>query len=71
MIYRRDYRTLIDQGRKAGLGTTELYRALGAHRQEASDATARQGDSNGYVSGIGQNGRPVFRPLNSAGNVLP
>src|SRR4051812_4526894 len=32
MFGRTDSRTLIDRGRKAGLGTAEMYRALAARR---------------------------------------
>lgn len=57
-----DYRTLIDRGRKAGLGTSELYRALGARRPEASDQVG-QSDGNGFVPDYGTNGRREYHPL--------
>jgi hypothetical protein len=63
MIGRTDYRTLIDRGRKAGLGTADLYRALGAQRPEASDVLTERADSNGYVAGYGHNGKRVYRPI--------
>jgi hypothetical protein len=66
MIYRRDYRTLIDQGRKAGLGTAEIYQALAGQRSEAVNVGISQADGNGFVSGYGQNGRPQFRPIQPA-----
>jgi hypothetical protein len=64
---RTDYRTLIDRGRKAGLGTRELYTALTARRPEASDQ-AGQTDSNGYVPDYGNNGRPLYHPLTRSRN---
>jgi hypothetical protein len=57
-----DYRTLIDRGRKAGLGTSELYTALTARRPEASDRVG-QSDSNGYVPDYGSNGRRQYHPM--------
>lgn len=63
MINRRDHRTLINQGRKAGLGTAELYQALAAQRSEGNDPAALQADGNGFVTTYAQNGRPVFRPV--------
>ena len=59
---RMDYRTLIDRGRKAGLVTSELYRALATFRPETGDNVPEQADSNGFVPGYGQNGRRVYRP---------
>jgi hypothetical protein len=60
---RTDYRTLIDRGRKAGLGTSELYRALAASRPEGADPSHGQTDGNGFVSDYGQNGRRVYHPM--------
>lgn len=45
-----DYNSLIDHGRKAGLGTRELYDALTARRPEANDRLAGTADGNGYVA---------------------
>jgi hypothetical protein len=61
---RTDYLRLIDRGRKAGLGTTDLYRALTARRPQIGDQPS-QTDSNGFVSGYGANGQMFIRPLNS------
>ena len=58
MMSHSDYQRMIDRGRKAGLGTRELYSALGARRPEAGD----QQDGNGYVPGFGRNGQHVYRP---------
>ena len=57
---RTDYQRLLDRGRKAGLGTSELYRALGSHRPEVGDL--RRTDGNGFVSEFGTHGERVFRP---------
>jgi len=59
---RTDYRTLIDRGRKAGLGTSELYSALTARRPEASDQVG-QSDGNGFVPDYANNGRREFHPF--------
>jgi len=59
---RTDYQRLIDRGRKAGLGTSELYRALVARRPELGDQLS-QTDGNGFVSGYGSKGERVIRPM--------
>lgn len=51
---------LIDRGRKAGLGTRELYTALTSRQPESSDRSG-QSDSNGFVSDY-DHGHRVFRP---------
>jgi len=61
---RTDYRTLVDRGRKAGLGTSELYKALTSRRPEAGDLQG-QADSNGFIAGVGANGERVYQPLKS------
>lgn len=61
MRHLSDY-TLIDRGRKAGLSTAELYSALSSRRPEANDRPAGSADGNGFVSGIGWQGRPTYRP---------
>jgi hypothetical protein len=63
---RSDYRTLIDRGRKAGLRTSELYRALAAHPPEAADQRQGQADGNGFVTGYDQGGHRVYEPLGSS-----
>ena len=57
-----DYRTLINLGRKAGLNTSELYRALASRRPEAGDRGPGQADGNGFVSLYNSNGRCVYQP---------
>jgi hypothetical protein len=57
-----DHRTLINLGRKAGLNTSELYRALTTRRPEAGGRGPGQADGNGFVSLYAQNGRWVYQP---------
>ena len=60
---RTDYLRLIDRGRKAGLGTSELYAALKSRRPEVGDHPG-QSDSNGFVCGYGATGeRMTFHPI--------
>jgi hypothetical protein len=60
-----DYRTLIDRGRKAGLGTAELYRAMNSHRPEAEGRAIGMADGNGFVSGYNRDGRCEFNPVHT------
>jgi hypothetical protein len=60
-----NHRTLINWGRKAGLRTSELYTALATRRPEAGDQAGGQADGNGFVSGYGEKGQRVYRPLGS------
>ena len=57
-----DLRSLIDRGRKAGLGTAELYSAIAARRPEAGERVTESADSNGYVPAMQRNGTYYFRP---------
>jgi hypothetical protein len=57
-----NYRTLVNQGRKAGLRTSELYTALSSRPPEASDSSNGHSDGNGFRLGYTQDGRPVYRP---------
>jgi hypothetical protein len=59
-----DLRSLIDRGRKAGLGTAELYSAMAARRPEAGDRLAEGADGNGYVPDMNRNGSLCFHPTN-------
>ena len=58
-----DYHSMIDRGRKAGLGTSELYRALAAQRSEGVDRSFGQADSNGFASEIDPQGQRVYHPV--------
>jgi hypothetical protein len=62
-----DYRTLITLGRKAGLHTSELYKAMATRRPGAGDDANGQSDSNGFVPIYGQNGQRIYRPRNGQG----
>lgn len=60
-----EYLHLIDRGRKAGLGTAELYRALASHLPAAGGRPFGQTDGNGFAAGYYQGRReyiPVGRP---------
>ena len=57
-----DYRTLVDRGRKSGLRTTEMYRALASRPPAAGDAATGQADGNGFVPALDQQGHHVFKP---------
>jgi hypothetical protein len=59
---RTDYRTMIDRGRKAGLGTSELYRAMATMRQGVNQAIG-QSDGNGFVSVYNEQGQRVYQPV--------
>jgi hypothetical protein len=59
----RDIRTLIDRGRKAGLGTSDLYRAM-AGQPADGHLSPNHSDSNGYVPLVDERGQRVYRPLN-------
>jgi hypothetical protein len=62
---RRDYRSMIDRGRKAGLGTSDLYRAMAGVPAEGSPAPG-QTDGNGFVAQVDEHGQCVYRPLGHA-----
>ena len=63
-----DNRTLVDRGRKAGLRTTDLYRALASRHLEGVDPTWRQGDCNGFVPTYTEDEQWTYSP---AGNPHP
>jgi hypothetical protein len=62
---RSDYRTLIDRGRKAGLGTSELYQAMTSRPPEGSEQARGQADGNGFVSAYDKGGHRVYQPVGS------
>jgi hypothetical protein len=66
MSLNTDYHTLISRGRKAGLGTRELYLAMSTRPSEGNDALGRA-DTNGYIASINAQGQRVFRPLTHRG----
>jgi hypothetical protein len=57
-----DYRTLVNRGRKAGLSTGELYRALASRQPAEADQVMGHADGNGFVAGFNQAGQRVYRP---------
>ncbi len=57
-----DYRTLVNRGRKAGLGTADLYSAMVTRAAEAREIANGQTDPNGYVVAIDEFGHRIFRP---------
>jgi hypothetical protein len=59
---RTDYHTMINRGRKAGLGTSELYRAIAASRSDGSQGVG-QTDGNGFVPVYNQKGQRVYQPI--------
>ena len=63
-----NYLTLIDRGRKAGLGTRELYTAMSTRPSEGVDEAPGQVDGNGFVSTYNQQGKRVYRPTGDGGN---
>jgi hypothetical protein len=65
-MIRTNHHTLIDRGRKAGLGTSELYRALAARQIKEADEVIGQGDGNGFVVGYDQHGQPIYQPGNGS-----
>ena len=59
-----NHHTLIDRGRKAGLGTSELYQAIGARPPEGGDQAPGQADENGFAPGYDAQGRRlVYQPV--------
>lgn len=57
-----NFRRLLDRGRKAGLNTAELYRALSGRQPFPGDGAAGQPDSNGYVAQVQANGQRSYQP---------
>ena len=60
-----NYSTLIDRGRKAGLGTRELYTAMSTRPSEGLDEAPGQMDGNGFAPSYNQQGKRVYRPTNN------
>lgn len=57
---RSSYRRMLDRGRKAGLNSSELYRALSARQPSPSDDPIGRTDNNGYVARVQMNGQRTF-----------
>ncbi len=60
--------TLINRGRKAGLGTGELYTAMSTRPSEGSDEAPGQVDGNGFVSTYNQQGKRIYLPTGAMRN---
>ncbi len=56
------YRTMIDRGRKAGLQTVDLYRALAGRSGGPDGRDGGQADQNGFVAAFNAAGRLEYRP---------
>ena len=65
MIHHLDYDKLIDRGRKAGVSTAELYRAIDGCLMKEAVHSPGQTDGNGFVVSYDTHGRAVHHPLNS------
>jgi len=63
-----NYLTLIDRGRKAGLGTRELYTAMSTRPSEGVDEAPGQVDGNGFRFHLQPAGKRVYRPTGDGGN---
>jgi hypothetical protein len=61
-----DSRTLIDRGRKAGLGTAEIYGAISSLGCGIGDRTTSQADGNGYIPALDLDGNVVFLPASAS-----
>jgi hypothetical protein len=59
---RMSMRRLLDRGRKAGLNTADLYRALSARHPATGDEAPGQADCNGYVPQLDSNGQRTYTP---------
>ena len=66
MMSHSNYLTLINRGRKAGLGTRELYTAMSTRPSEGVDETPGQVDGNGFTPTYDQQGKRVYRPTGGA-----
>lgn len=60
---RSDNSSLIARGRKAGLGTRELYAALSARPPEGQENQPGTSDENGFVPDVNEQGQRVYRPV--------
>ncbi len=59
---------LINRGRKAGLGTSELYAAMSTRPSEGADEAPGQVDGNGFISTYDHRGKRVYRPSDATRN---
>src|SRR5262249_41535172 len=64
-----NYQMLIHMGRKAGLNTADLYRALSA-RPPDRQSSPGQTDCNGYTGGLSRAGRMEYHPTQGRGEQI-
>ncbi len=57
-----DYHLMVNRGRKAGLNTTDLYRALSSRPVDRQTGDPGQTDCNGFRGGISRDGRVEYHP---------
>lgn len=57
-----DYHNLINRGRKAGLNTADLYRAMSSRPPDRQSSRQGQTDCNGYTGDISEGGRIEYHP---------
>jgi hypothetical protein len=60
------YRQLLDRGRKAGLNTAELYRALSSRQPLVGDDPTGAADCNGFVAQVLANGQRSYHPTTAS-----
>jgi hypothetical protein len=63
----RDHHNLIQLGRKAGLNTAELYRALTTRPPDRQSVGTRQTDFNGFSGDLAPGGRVEYHPAKKRG----
>lgn len=64
---RNSYQTLINLGRKAGLNTRDLYRAMSNQPPDPHISAPGQTDCNGFSGELSQQGKVEYRPTHSRG----
>jgi hypothetical protein len=55
-----NYHNMINMGRKAGLNTADLYRAMSTRPPDRQMSEPGQTDCNGYTGSISENGRAEY-----------
>ncbi len=59
-MYRTPMQKLLDQGRKAGLRTTDLYQALSSRQPSAGSEAPGYTDCNGYIEQLDASGHRTY-----------
>jgi hypothetical protein len=65
---RLDHRTMLNWGRRAGLNTRDLYRAMTGGRFSLENSATGGADGNGFVTDVGHTGKRTYRPNQDARN---